>query len=50
VQPLLFDESAHDPAVFVAVSALVVIVSVVGSVGPARRATRADPSTALRAG
>ncbi|MGH7619204.1 MAG: ADOP family duplicated permease, partial [Gemmatimonadaceae bacterium] len=50
VQPLLFRESARDPAVFVGVGLAVSIVSVVASAGPAMRATRADPSSALRAG
>jgi hypothetical protein len=48
VQPLLFDESARDPVVFIAVSVLVAVVSVVGSAGPAWRAALADPSAALR--
>jgi len=50
VQPLLFGESARDPVVFVGVGLAVSIVSVVASAGPAMRATRADPSSALRAG
>ena len=49
IQPLLFKESARDPVVFVGVSVVLAIVSVVGSAGPAWRATRANPSVALRA-
>jgi len=48
VQPLLFNESARDPIVFVGVSAVLAIVSVAGSAGPAWRATHADPNVALR--
>ena len=50
VQPLLFGESARDPVVFVGVGLAVSIVSLIASAGPAIRATRADPSSALRAG
>jgi putative ABC transport system permease protein len=50
VQPLLFGESARDPVVFAGVGLAVSIVSLVASAGPALRATRADPSSALRAG
>jgi hypothetical protein len=50
VQPLLFGESARDPVVFLGVGLAVSIVSVVASAEPALRATRADPSSALRAG
>jgi ABC-type antimicrobial peptide transport system permease subunit len=49
VQPLLFGESARDPVVFVVVAAVIGIVSLLASSGPAIRATRADPSSALRA-
>ncbi|HEY6830710.1 MAG TPA: FtsX-like permease family protein, partial [Gemmatimonadaceae bacterium] len=48
VQPLLFNESARDPIVFVGVSAVLAIVSIAGSAGPAWRATHADPNVALR--
>jgi predicted permease len=50
VQPLLFGESARDPVVFVGVGLAVSIVSLVASAGPAMQATRADPSSSLRAG
>jgi predicted permease len=49
IQPLLFGESARDPAVFGLVAVVVGIVSLVASAGPAVRATRADPGAALRA-
>jgi ABC-type antimicrobial peptide transport system permease subunit len=48
MQPLLFGESARDPAVFVVVAALVGVVSLVASAGPAMRATSADPGSVLR--
>jgi ABC-type antimicrobial peptide transport system permease subunit len=50
VQPLLFGESARDPVVFIGVALAVSTVSLVASAGPAVRATRAHPSSALRAG
>jgi ABC-type antimicrobial peptide transport system permease subunit len=48
MQPLLFGESARDPAVFLVVTAVVGVVTLVASTGPAVRATRADPGAALR--
>ena len=49
VQPLLFEQSATDVRVFGAVGAVLVVVAVVASALPARRATRVDPNTVLRA-
>jgi len=49
IQPLLFNISAHDPAVFAAVSLVVLAIAVCASWGPARRAGRVDPVIALRA-
>lgn len=49
VQPLLYDESARDPLVFVAVAAALVIAAIAASAIPAFRAVRVDPSIALRA-
>jgi putative ABC transport system permease protein len=49
VQPLLFQQSAKDPAVLALVGALLLAVALVASAIPARKATRADPNAALRA-
>jgi hypothetical protein len=49
MQPLLYNESPRDPAVFAMVVAVSLAVAVVASVIPALRATRADPNMALRA-
>jgi putative ABC transport system permease protein len=48
LQPLLFEQSATDPVVFVAVGILIGLVALVASALPALRATRADPNSALR--
>jgi putative ABC transport system permease protein len=48
VQPLLFGETAHDPLVFAAVAAILVVVAAAASAIPAWRAARVDPSVALR--
>jgi predicted permease len=45
----LFNVSAHDPFTYGAVLALVIVVSLVALLVPARRATRVDPMIALRA-
>jgi hypothetical protein len=49
VQPLLFDESAYDPAIFVGVAALLSVVALAASIIPATSAGRIDPLDALRA-
>jgi len=48
VQPLLYQESAHDPLVFVAVAAILAVVAAAATAIPALRAIRVDPSSALR--
>jgi ABC-type lipoprotein release transport system permease subunit len=48
VQPLLFQESARDPVILAVVALTLGIVALVASAAPALRASRADPSTALR--
>jgi ABC-type antimicrobial peptide transport system permease subunit len=45
---MLFGVSARDPLTYVAVFALVTVVSLFAVFIPARRATRVDPLTALR--
>jgi predicted permease len=49
LKPLLFQESARDPAVYALVAAVLLAVAVVASYVPARRASRVDPNVALRA-
>jgi putative ABC transport system permease protein len=49
MQSLLFAVSAADPATFMVVPAVLVLVALVACYVPARRAMRVDPATALRA-
>jgi putative ABC transport system permease protein len=49
LQDLLFETSARDPLAFAATAALVLGVSLLAAYWPARRASRVDPSLALRA-
>jgi predicted permease len=48
VQPLLFQESARDPAVFGAVTVALLSVALIACAVPAVKASRADPNIALR--
>jgi putative ABC transport system permease protein len=48
VQPLLFSVSARDPVVFAAVAVIILAVTLIATVRPALRATRVDPTIALR--
>jgi predicted permease len=48
VQPLLFEESSRDPAIFVLVAVVLLGVAAVASFIPARRAAQVDPMRALR--
>jgi ABC-type antimicrobial peptide transport system permease subunit len=48
VKPLLFDQSPRDPVIFAIVTIGLLVVAVAASWMPARRASRVDPSVALR--
>jgi ABC-type lipoprotein release transport system permease subunit len=48
VQPLLFNVSPRDPAVFVGVATTLVAVAIAASWIPALRASRVDANVALR--
>jgi ABC-type antimicrobial peptide transport system permease subunit len=49
VQPLLFEQSARDPAVYALVALVLLGAAIIASASPAFRAAKADPNTALRA-
>ncbi len=48
LESLLFGVTAHDPMTFASVSTLLVLVSLVAVLIPARRATQVNPIAALR--
>jgi ABC-type antimicrobial peptide transport system permease subunit len=48
IEPLLFQQSARDPAVFLVVGVLLIAVALIACSVPAAKALRADPSTVLR--
>lgn len=49
IQSLLYGVNPWDPAIFLGVSALIAVVATLASLLPARRATRINPTQALRA-
>ena len=48
VEPLLFLQKARDPLVFAVVAAVLLVVAIAATLRPAFRATRVDPTVALR--
>ena len=49
VEPLLFEQSARDPVIVGAAAGVLLFVALVATIRPAVRATRVDPTEALRA-
>ncbi len=49
LQTFLYEVNAHDPAIYIAVGALLTAVAAISCFVPARRATRVNPMVALRA-
>jgi predicted permease len=50
IASLLFETSATEPVVFVAIALMLIAIGIIASALPARQAGRADPLTALRGG
>jgi putative ABC transport system permease protein len=48
IEPLLFNQKARDPVIFAAVGVVLLAVAVAATLRPAIRATRVDPTVALR--
>jgi predicted permease len=48
IQPLLFQQSARDPAVMGVVAVVLLLAAIASCIAPARRAATADPNVALR--
>ncbi len=48
IEPMLFEESARDPLVYLAVGAALMVVAVAATIRPALRAMRVDPIQVLR--
>ena len=49
LEPLLYQQSARDPVVYTAVAVTLLLVAAAATLRPALRATRVDPTAALRA-
>jgi len=48
MEGLLYEVGSHDPVIFLGVPATLLVVALVASVVPARRAIRVSPAIALR--